>query len=298
MSQTIIFVGDLHLKSQSPICRRDLFPTAILNKIEYIASLAKSYNCKTIMLLGDVFDSPVTTLPYLASVINTFKKVHDAGITVYTIVGNHDIKHNLMSNLPTSALGILISTGYVQLAPSEFKIKNTTFKCFNYPEKLTPKSSDEYEMCVAHQYYKFAVADDNLTEDDVKKLNYDAMILGHLHVPCDTEIVGNTTIYRPGSLSRNTSEPYNKLRIPRVLVYNCSNHKAIYAEVSCAAAEDVFVENIEANNQETLSMKDLINFITTSYQSTDMNVRDYFCKINIPIDCRQKIAGYLDSIGA
>jgi metallophosphoesterase superfamily enzyme len=75
MSQTIIFVGDLHLKSQSPICRRDAFPIAILNKIEYIASLARSYNCKTIMLLGDVFDSPVTTLPYLASVINTFKKV-------------------------------------------------------------------------------------------------------------------------------------------------------------------------------------------------------------------------------
>lgn len=294
----IFVIGDTHLKAQSPVSRVDNFPMAILAKLEYLSNIANSYNCNTFMLLGDVFDSPVTTLPYLAAVINTFKKISKNGITVYTIVGNHDIKNNRLDSLDSTALGILISTGYVKLAPRELKIDNTLFKCYSYPEELEPKTTNEYEVCIAHRYYDFNLANDSLHEDDLKKLGYDAMILGHLHNPCETITVGKTTLYRPGSLSRNTSEPYNKLRTPRVLLYNCNKCKAIYVEVSCAPAEDVFVKQSDENDISSFSMKDLIQFITTSYSSADMDVREYFSKIEIPYECREKIAKYLDAVGA
>jgi DNA repair exonuclease SbcCD nuclease subunit len=299
MMSNILFIGDLHLKANSPVSRKDQYPTAILNKILYLASVSSAYNCKTFILLGDVFDSPITSLPYLAEVIDTFKKVAEYGVTVYTIVGNHDIKNNRMDSLPSTALGILISTGYVKLAEKSMKIDSTVFRFFNYPETVECRSDgDYYEVCVAHLYYEFSLANDSLCSEDLKRLNYNAMILGHYHVPCDTITVENTLLYRPGSLSRSTSEPYNKLRTPRALLFNCTNHKAAYIEVACAPAEEVFVNQVEGNNQTAFSMKDLIQFITTSYSSSDMNVREYFGSLQIPYECREKIAKYLDSVGA
>lgn len=300
MCNNVLFIGDLHLKCNQPVSRLDNYPIAILNKLKYLANVASAYKCDKFIILGDVFDSPVTSLPYLAEVINTFKYISEKGITVYTIAGNHDLKNNRMDSLPGTALGILLSTGYLNLAPKVLILNNTIFKCYNYPDIIDPKSTtDKYEVCVAHLYYNFNLAtNDSLYEDDIKRLNYDAMILGHLHAPCETETIYNTILYRPGSLSRNTSEPFNKVRTPRALLFNCINHKSIYVEVSCEPAENIFVQQIESNNQMSFSMSDLINFITTSYSSSDMNVRDYFNNINIPYECREKISKYLDAAGA
>ena len=295
---SIIFVGDLHLKGSSPISRVDDYPTVILNKLESLISTAKSFSCDKIMLLGDVFDSHITTLPYLAKVINTFRKISDAGIDVYTIVGNHDIKNNRMDSLDSSALGILISTGYLKLAPRNLTIDDTSFNCFHYPEELENNNESCYSVCVAHRYYEFGLSWDSLTSEDLKSLNYDAMILGHYHVPCDTLSIEDTLLYRPGSLSRSTSEPYNKLRTPRVLVFNCLNHKTVYVDIPCERADKIFTNVVEQNNQVCFSMKDLVKFITSSYTSSDLNIRDYFAKLDIPYDCRVKISDYLDNVGA
>ena len=124
------------------------------------------------------------------------------------------------------------------------------------------------------------------------------MILGHYHVPCDTLSIEDTLLYRPGSLSRSTSEPYNKLRTPRVLVFNCLNHKTVYVDIPCERADKIFTNVIEQNNQMCFSMKDLVKFITSSYTSSDLNIRDYFAKLDIPYDCRVKISDYLDNVGA
>lgn len=296
--QNVFIIGDLHLRAVPPISRKDNYPIVILEKLEYLASIAANYRCKTFILLGDVFDSPSTSLQYLAAVINAFKRISEKGISVYTIVGNHDIKNNRMDSLYSTALGILVSTNYVKLAPTNLNIENTIFRCFNYPEEITKKNSDEYEVCIAHRYYEFNLDNESLRKEDLINLNYDAMVLGHLHAPCETLEIGNTLLYRPGSLSRNASEPFNKTRMPRVLVFNCTNHKAAYLEVSCSNPADIFIENIEANNQSTLSMRDLINFITTAYSSSDMNIREYFTSLKIPLDCKIKIAKYLDAIGA
>ena len=295
---SIIFVGDLHLKGSSPISRVDDYPTVILNKLESLINIAKSFSCDKIMLLGDVFDSHITTLPYLAKVINTFRKISDAGIDVYTIVGNHDIKNNRMDSLDSSALGILISTGYLKLAPRNLAIDDTSFNCFHYPEELANNNESCYSVCVAHRYYEFGLSWDSLTSEDLKSLNYDAMILGHYHVPCDTLSIEDTLLYRPGSLSRSTSEPYNKLRTPRVLVFNCLNHKTVYVDIPCERADKIFTNVVEQSNQMCFSMKDLVKFITSSYTSSDLNIRDYFAKLDIPYDCRVKISDYLDNVGA
>jgi DNA repair exonuclease SbcCD nuclease subunit len=294
----IIFVGDTHLKGSSPISRCDDYSTAILNKIESLVQVANSFNCNKIVLLGDVFDSHTTTLPYLAKVISSFKKISDAGITVYTVVGNHDIKNNRMDSLSSCALGILISTGYVKLAPRTLTIDDVDFNFFHYPDELVKRDSDNYSVCVAHRYYEFGLSWDSLTRDDVKSLNYDAMILGHYHVPCDTVTIEDTLLYRPGSLSRSTSESYNKLRTPRVLIFNCLNHKTAYVDIQCESADKVFTTTIEQSNHICFSMKDLVKFITSSYTSSDLNIRDYFAQLNIPYDCRVKISDYLDNIGA
>lgn len=295
----VMLIGDCHLKAVSPISRTDNYPTAILNKLLYLSSIAKHSNCSTFILLGDVFDSPNTSLSYLAEVIETFKKINDAGIIVYTIVGNHDIRNNRMDSLSSTALGILIATGQVKLAPRDLVIDSTLFKCYNYPEQLeVVTNNDLYNVCVAHLYFELNDANDSLTSDAVNNLKYDAMILGHYHMPCDTINVGNTVLYRPGSLSRCTADVYNKLRTPRVLLFNCTTHKAIYLEVECESGEKVFVSQNKSDGQSIFSMKDLVQFIKSSYTSSDMDIREYFANLEIPYTCREKITKYLDEIGA
>lgn len=294
----VFIIGDLHLKCTNVISRKDDYPNAILKKLEFLGSIAADYKCKNFIILGDVFDSPSTSLPYLANVINTFKKLNECGINVYTIVGNHDIKNNRLDSLESTALGILLATNYVKLAPKELQIEDTLFKCFNYTDELTPKQSNKYEVCLAHRYYEFSFDEYSLHEQDLKDLNYDVMVLGHLHSPCETEQIYNTTLYRPGSLSRNSSEPFNKIRTPHVLVYNCNKHCGTYLDVACSSGSEIFIESKGKQDNQSISMKDLINFITTSYSSSDMNVRDYFNNMELPLEHKLKISKYLDEVGA
>lgn len=293
----VLFIGDTHLKSNSPISRKDDYPRVILNKLRYLAKNADIYNCKTFLILGDVFDSPTVPLSYLSEVINTFKEIRDRGIEVYSIVGNHDIKNNRLDSLPSTALGILFATDCVKIAPKEFVIDNTIFRCYNYTEEVLPKATNNYEVCIAHLYYDFSGVKDSLYEDDLKRLNYDAMVLGHLHTPCETITVHNTELFRVGSLSRNTSEVFNKVRTPRALLFNCKTHNTMYIDVMCESAENVFVQQTNKKNEVTFSMKELIQFMTSSYLQSDMDVREYFNKLQLPYECKTKIVKYLDKAG-
>ena len=297
VKNNVIFIGDTHLKATSPVSRTDDYPSAILNKLEWIASISTAYNTKTLIILGDVFDTPATTLPYLSTVINTLKAIKNTGIEIYTLVGNHDIKNNRMDSLPSTALGILVATECLRLLPRELKIGDTLFRSFHYPEGVTPKASDDYEVCVAHLYYDFNMLSDSFSESDILRLQYDAMILGHYHVPCNDLTIGKTTIYRPGSLSRGTSELYNKTRTPRILLFNCDNHKAEYIDVECRQGSEIFANQSEKDVRAMASMKELIYSITNSYQTSDMDIRDYFNAMNIPYNCRKVLSNYLDRAG-
>ena len=50
----IYFVGDVHLQEQSPISRKDSYPTSILNKLTEIGNLVRENNIEAVIFSGDI----------------------------------------------------------------------------------------------------------------------------------------------------------------------------------------------------------------------------------------------------
>ena len=129
-------------------------------------------------------------------------------------------------------------------------------------------------------------------------MGYDTYILGHDHRPYSTinvEDVKDIKIFRPGSLARNSSDSYNKLRKPRILVMNTETKNFYYEEVPSESSDLIFFEK-EAETQ--VSMAELVEYLRSSYHTDNDSIRTYVENLTMPEDVRTLIKSYLDILGA
>lgn len=296
----VIFVGDVHLKGSSPISRKDDYPEVILNKLKYIADYAEEIDCKHILFLGDIFDTVNTSLQYFSYVLSVFKNIKDRGIELYTIVGNHDIRYESLDSLPTTPLGILVKSNVISLLDTLEIDDVRIVGCHYSKEPEQNKNDDIYSILLLHKFYESGFGEIPVTREDAINLGYDTYILGHDHKPYSTQVIryGLKTIqvYRTGSLARNSSDQYNRIRIPRFLVFNTEDKSYEYVNVQAESGFDVFFE--QQAEQETISMKELVDYLKSSYHTSDSTLRDYINEAPIPDDVRQLIDTYLDILGA
>lgn len=296
----VIFVGDVHLKGSSPISRKDNYPETILNKLRFIKDYALSIDCSTVIFLGDLFDTVSTSIQYFSYCLTLFKQFTDSNIDVYTIVGNHDIKYDSLDTLPVTPLGILVKSDAVKLLDS-LTVDDVFIKgCHFTEEPLANKQNDLFSILLLHRFYESGFNEIPITRDDVKTLNYDAYILGHDHRPYSTVKVEkenkDISVIRPGSLARNSSEHYNKLRKPRILVFETEDKSFTYVEVPSESGLDIFFDKKEST--EVVSMKELVDYLKSSYHTADVSIRDYVNNTEIPNDVKVLIGTYLDLLGA
>lgn len=104
----VIFVGDTHLKGTSPVSRTDDYSQSILDKIRWVADYALSVKSNIVIILGDLFDSVTVSVPYLFRVLSLFKDIKSQGIKLYSLCGNHDLKHLSLELLTQTPLGLLV----------------------------------------------------------------------------------------------------------------------------------------------------------------------------------------------
>lgn len=296
----IIFVGDTHLKATAPISRKDNYPETILNKIKFIWEYASSIECENIIFLGDIFDTVNTSLQYFSGCLSLFKQISDNGVSLYTIVGNHDLKYDSMETLPVTPLGILVKSGAIHILDS-LTIDDVCITGCHFP--INPeknKNADTiYSILLLHRFYDSGFNEVPITKEDVIQLNYDAYILGHDHKPYKTVYVENNRkvpVIRPGSLARNSSEQYNKLRKPRILIFDTDKKKFEYEEIPSASSKDIFIEREEETN--VVSMKELVEYLQSSYDTSDTSIRGYIEETAIPDDVKALIKNYLNILGA
>ena len=296
----IIFVGDTHLKGSTPISRKDNYSETILNKIQFIRDYANSIDCTTVIFLGDIFDTVNTSLQYFSHCLTLFKQIMDSGIELYTIVGNHDLRYDSMETLPITPLGILIKSEAIRLLDS-LTVDDVFIKGIHYPESPQPNTQTElYSILLLHRFYESGFNEIPVTKEEVLELNYDTYIFGHDHRPyqtIDIETPTNTIkIIRPGSLARNTSDQFNRLRKPRILVMDTDTKDFYYEEVPSESGLEVFFE--KQAEEQLVSMKELVDYLKSSYHSSDSSIRDYVINTAIPDDVKSLINTYLDLLGA
>lgn len=295
----VIFVGDVHLKGSTPISRKDNYPETILNKIKSIWSYADTIGCSTIVFLGDIFDTVNISLQYFSHVLTLFKQIVSSGIDLYTIAGNHDLKYDSMDTLPITPLGILVKSDAIKLLDM-LTVDDVFIQGTHFPDVPKSNSSELYSINVMHRFFESGFNEEPISKDDVIRLGYDMYILGHDHKPYPTvSIEGDgrvVHVVRPGSLSRNSSDQYNRFRTPRIMVFDTDLKDYYYEDVPSESGLEIFFEEHEEKN--VVSMSELVDYLKSSYHTSNTSIRDYVSAVEIPDDVKSLIYTYLDILGA
>ena len=295
----IYFVPDVHLQEQSPRSRKDSYPTTVLEKLDYIAELANSNNATTIFL-GDLFNATNMPMNYFYRVVDVFKKFNKVPLT---IAGNHDFPRNNPDLVPRTPLGLLNNIGlidYLQHYEVEGKvvIEGSHFwQAIPKASQVTSTTIPMKKICVAHCFYEDKFAEEhNLHIRDIINLGYDYYIFGHLHKPMEDTKVGDSMIYRIGSLTRGTA---SQDQLDRdnvyILEYDTTLDSFRKVPVPCLPAREVFNESVFLRKEEQKldTQKILDNLVFTSNDS----IYDVLDKSEQSKEIKEIVEQYLQAAG-
>ena len=188
-------------------CRQDNFLETALNKLEFIAQ-----NNDYVVICGDLFHTNTNSHYIFNKVYKLLTKYKGKFIA---IPGNHDLLHNNISMLEKTTIGSLALTGALKLEFNSFTIDNVRFQVSLVMKNMDniPIDTENSAILIGHNYLELEGSPkESFTRDELRKLNYKLVFLGHEHKPYDEEYLGNSTVIRMGSLTRIDTQPYNKER--------------------------------------------------------------------------------------
>ena len=114
-----LFVGDTHGDDITPDKRKDSYLEACLEEMQECVDIAIGKKCDYVLHLGDVFHriepGPLIRNGYL-------KILSKSVIPWYTLIGNHDVKHNL-AYYPQSSIRTLIEAGVLRTDVEQFGVQ-------------------------------------------------------------------------------------------------------------------------------------------------------------------------------
>lgn len=315
-NESIAFIGDLHVDSVGPASRLDDYMITVCEKVNDIRIKCLERNVKAVLFSGDIFNRIQMPNETINMIGIEFKKFIKEGISLYSIVGNHDIARNRFreEKLLVSPLSILFNFDIVKHINLTRRIvinKKTLITPVDYTQ-YPPKAMEKVQgnILFAHMFFNAGdiMADENhnLKPEHIKDLGYDCAVLGHDHVYYPIMNCEGTDIVRPGSVMRATAHEYNFRRIPCFYVlrnpeeYNVSNFEQV--DIVCKP----FV-NIASN---TVLNKKSINTISIACDLSDLaskladNTVGYEDRIveliksdtNLPNDVRQLIFNYFQEM--
>lgn len=259
----IYFIPDVHLQEQSPVSRKDSYPSTILGKLEYIADYTNKNNAEAVIFLGDVFNAVNVPTNYLYRAIDSFRLFNKVP---YTIYGNHDISRNNPDLMDRTPLGLLIKAGFIKHEPT-LKIDDVLINMFDYTtkiEKIIDKAKKN--ICCAHVFYEQGF-NPSLSVQDCIDLDYDTYILGHDHTRYNTYKCAKYEVYRPGSISRGTA---NEQQLTRehiyILEYDTALDTFTDIEIPCMSPKEVFKDYIFIKKEQKNDMSKITdNFVFNNY---------------------------------
>lgn len=223
-NEGIAIISDLHIDNRTPTSRIDNILETCLEKLDDILAKCIKEEVRLLIFEGDVFDRLTVSHETVNRFGQKMLEYKKHNIDIYSIIGNHDIYRNGLEEFERTPLQTMFGFGIITCFDEEILINNRVLitPC-QYTEQ--PKEADNkypVNILVAHMFYgKPELIDDgkhNLDNKDVLQLGYDYILLGHDHEEFPPVQIGKTTIYRHGSVMRNSMHLYNFNRIPKFLV--------------------------------------------------------------------------------
>lgn len=217
----VLFVGDNHISSKTPINRTDNYMEATLNKLSDCVDIAIDKKVDAVVLLGDLFDRREEGSEAVSGTVKILNRKRN--FPIYITVGNHDI----MSTYPLerSSLGIVIESGlllkedyvselgiaFAHFTPSlDNDIKEGFLK--SYPAPIWACHASISDSPSMFEEFTFLFEDTPLHEHT--KL----VISGHIHHPMRKLRSDGKLFINPGAIGRRSANKDNLERELSVLL--------------------------------------------------------------------------------
>ncbi len=199
-------------------------------------------------------------------VIRVLKEFREAEIMVWSIVGNHDIPHNVMSYFKTTPLSLLFNSGLVNRLDdgNPILLKKSIINGLSFTQNVDRFKDfvtlfpDLKRVLVMHYATDNTVPGESIAAKDLQM--FDLVVAGHDHSYYEPMTKELTTFYRPGSLTRRTKDEHNLTRGIVLYKYTDGEDSMVELKLPIELAEKVFknkvfsrdIENLYNNNYSQL----------------------------------------------
>lgn len=281
----VLFLGDPHFDSQTPISRIDNYAETSIKKLSEIRQLALDNDVSHVMTTGDFFDKVQVSFAYLNNLVQELRKFKEDGLTVWSSIGNHDLPYNNMSYFKNTPLNVLFNSGLVKHIKkvNVFKNFNVYGIDFTKHEEVKNIKVDDKKRSILIQHY----ATDNTVPGesiDLKDIeHFDFVVSGHDHAyykPLKLET--GCMVLRPGSLLRRTKEEYNLSR--DIVLYLFDSEKEVMKEVklpNVKPAKEIFKDEVFDNRSINLYDNNYNDLFNEEYFASEAS--DIFSILNSDI---------------
>lgn len=217
-----LFMTDTHGRTNSPISRKDDFPSAILKKMRWCVDKANDEG-RMILHGGDWVNRP-DTAPTFISMMASILGLCENGVV--GILGNHDIYGYNTDSFRRTPMSIVNACNQIHILPNDESVllegdgvrvyisgvsshalldKNGRTEDYCTPRKDKPKAVDEIRIHIVHGF----LTDHDWPESvpytkiqDVLDTDADILLTGHEHTGYGIFTNNDTTFCNPGALGR------------------------------------------------------------------------------------------------
>jgi DNA repair exonuclease SbcCD nuclease subunit len=259
MRDSILFIGDPHLDSRTPVSRSDDYRATTITKLRSLLTLAINRGSRAVVATGDMFHRYDVPISYLNEVIQVLKEFKEAGIDFYSIIGNHDLPHNVMDYFKNTPLALLFKSGLVKhlTTGSSILLKNSIITGLDFTEDIEVHNDlkelfpDLVRILVMHYATENTVPGDNVSTAQLNQFH--KVVAGHDHSYYPPLFKDNVRVYRPGSFTRRTKDEHNLTR--NIKIYEYKDHNQSMTELvlpNLDPAANIFREKVFTVNLENL----------------------------------------------
>jgi DNA repair exonuclease SbcCD nuclease subunit len=243
----VLVVGDTHGDDQTPEKRKDNYAQACLEELQEIVEIANDKNCDLVLHLGDVFHR-IEPGPFIRN--GYLKILLQSKIPWYTLIGNHDVRHNLDQYYDTSSIRTLIEAGALRIDDSIhdygiYLMHHTATKAEECAEgflldKEFPIIAAHISITLAPYFGSYILFDDLPTNSKTK-----IVVCGHIHDAMEKTRQDGVQFMNPGSVCRKSLNEANITKEPKVLFLEYDLSGELYQKEyiklkSSKPAEEIF----------------------------------------------------------
>ena len=223
----ILFIGDPHFNSRTPLSRLDDYADLTIKKLDSLLKQSIKLSVTKIIFTGDFFDTVDQTMIYMNRLILKLNEFKDNNIEIYSIIGNHDFVGNNLQYFPRSPLHMLFQTGVIKQLDTLVTENKTLIQGLHWTERET-KLDEIKQLANDHQLntnilVQHYAVDNTIPNESINRTDLDMfkiIVAGHDHKPYLEELNTKQLVLRPGSFIRRTKDVYNLDRDIYMYLYN------------------------------------------------------------------------------